>query len=179
MDMKRLLSLILVSCLLLCSVAFADEAAEAPAEAVEVVLPEVAIELDESISLVSEQEESEFSLKLYMVDEAMLLYQMSMPAEIGAADMSATMLGELPADASVTVDDDGAHQRVMYLIDDAEYPTYVDVFTVWENGCTVCLMAMADGSVYDQIALSDQMNAWLATMTVNGNAVVQADEAAE
>ena len=177
--MKKLLSLILVGCLLLCSVAFAEEAAETPAETVEIALPEVAIELDESISLVSEEEESGFSIKLYMVDEAMLLYQMCMPGEIGAADMNTMMLGGLPDDAVVTVDDDGVHQRVMYLIDDVEYPTYVDVFTVWENGCTVCLMAMADGSVYDQIALSDQMNAWLATMTVNGIAVVQAEESAE
>lgn len=172
--MKKLLSLLLVCCLLLCGVACAeettDETADAAAETV--ALPVVEIELADTVSLVSEQEESGFGLKLYMVDEAMLLYQICMPAEISAADLLTTMLGELPADASITTDNDGAHQRVMYLIEDEEYPTWVDAFTLWQGGNTVCLMAMADGSVYDQMALNDQMNAWLAMLTVDGVAVV-------
>lgn len=167
--MKRLVSLMLVCCLLLCGTAVAD---------VEIEWPEVVINLGENAVLESEADSTDSRVKTYTVDD-LTVYLMIVRGEYTAEEYGVAMIGEDPEYAMSGESEDSLRSRFSYATGMSNMVAVLDIAACKANGFTVLLMTMEHGAAYDQETIMDMMDIWLVTMTVDGEPVIPEEETVE
>lgn len=159
--MKKLLSLLMVCCLLLTSTATAESAA---------TLPEAVVELGENASLISEDVvDGQGYMRMYSVQTS-AVYVMVMKGEYGVEDVMAGLTLSEPTITTLISDEGGVKERKVYAstVDNMT----VDVAVVWKDGFTVTLMLMSEKVTYEGANQTALMAGWLEGMMVGGETVV-------
>lgn len=166
--MKRIVSLLLACCLLVCGVAFAEEAVEPVA----VTLPEVELDLGKKAKLWEEQDTDMVKGQSYLVNEWYVIIAAE-AGEYSAAGLGYELSGELPEDAVITEDEATGMQRVQAQLNTMN--AVMDVVTIPGDGCTVYLFVMAVDADMDSVAA--QVDEWLLQLTIDGEPAIPETDA--
>lgn len=159
--MKKLLSWLVICCLLLANAAMAESA---------VTLPEVVVELGEDASLIDEQVvEGQGYMRQYSIVTS-AVYVMVMNGEYMVEDVMGGLTTSEPTITTLISDEGGVKERKVYA--STADNMSVDTAVIWKDGYTIALMLMSEKVTYEGANQSAWMAEWLEGMTVNGEKVV-------
>lgn len=162
--MKKILSVLLVFCLLLCNAAFAEESET-------VVLPEIAVELDDDFALSSEEKvDGQGFMRMYEAADGSFAYVMLMNVEISADEMVSGLISSVTDTEMLVVENGGIQERKLYVSDTNN--SAADVSIMWKDGYTVMLMLMTYNTSYENFGMEAMVDGWLESLTFNGEQLV-------
>lgn len=162
--MKKILSVLLVFCLLLCNAAFAEESET-------VVLPEIAVELDDDFALSSEEKvDGQGFMRMYEAADGSFAYVMLMNVEISADEMVSGLISSVTDTEMLVVENGGIQERKLYVSDTNN--SAADVSIMWKDGYTVMLMLMTYNTSYENFGMEAMVDGWLESLTFDGEQLV-------
>lgn len=162
--MKKILSVLLVFCLLLCNAAFAEESET-------VMLPEIAVELDDDFALSSEEKvDGQGFMRMYEAADGSFAYVMLMNVEISADEMVSGLISSVTDTEMLVVENGGIQERKLYVSDTDN--SAADVSIMWKDGYTVMLMLMTYNTSYENFGMEAMVDGWLESLTFDGEQLV-------
>lgn len=160
--MKKILSVLLACCLLLCSVAFAEETAS---------LPEVVVQLDDDFVLSTEEVvDGQGFMRMYEATDGSFAYVMLMNVEIAADDMVSGLIASATSTETLVLQEGGIQERKLYISDTDN--SAADVCILWKDGYTVMVMLMTYNTSYESLNMQAMVDGWLESLTFDGEQLV-------
>lgn len=135
-----------------------------------VAIPQVGISFGGEGVLVNESGAENAYMQTYQVGDQ-TVFILAYLGEYLCDGVWQSMTFELPENELIAENENGIRQRKSY-----DYGDYTgDVSVVWNNGCTVAMVAVASDADYEG-GMKDTFTAWLESMTINGVSIVPAGE---